>query len=259
MTTYPMGRRVPPDMDHVAKFPAQLRAAPSLTVERKLPLPTWHWSHDQGQEGSCVGHGAGMERAITNTSQNRLLRVLLPSRRYDTIDIWNQAKLVDGFPDTNPGDENGTTVRAAYDVLRDRGPSRVSAMKLVGGKPVPVGGKDPLRSDGAVVNRWATTTDEMRASISAGLPVTIGVNWYSDFDRPVQKGTTMEWWIGLKTGSLGAVRGGHSLCVYGASDKRQGFALKNSWGKAFPLVWVPYTTMQRLLVEDGEATVVVDR
>jgi hypothetical protein len=35
--------------------------------------------------------------------------------------------------------------------------------------------------------------------------------------------------------------------------------VKNSWGRAYPLVWLPYAAMERLLKEDGEATLVTDR
>jgi hypothetical protein len=49
------------------------------------------------------------------------------------------------------------------------------------------------------------------------------------------------------------------VCVYGASDRRQAFAVKNSWGRSYPLAWLPYEVMVELLREDGEATVITDR
>lgn len=260
MYEYPLGRRIPSDFEHVAKYPFRglASAAAPVQVERVLKLPSWHWEHDQGAEGSCVGHGTAMERAITNTAQNVLLRVLgIKARRYDPIDIWNEAKLVDGFSDTNPGDDNGTTVRAGYDVMRDRGPRRVKTMKLVGDAPTPIGEQPPSLPDGAVVNRWATTVDEVRAAIGTGVPVTLGVNWYSSFDSPEQVGREM--WIGRNPETVGIVRGGHCLVAYGASDKRQAVRLKNSWGRFYPLVWLGYGTLERLLKEDGEAAVITDR
>ena len=42
-------------------------------------------------------------------------------------------------------------------------------------------------------------------------PVAIGVNWYEDFDTPVQKGSRS--WIGLDSKQLGKVRGGHCVCL----------------------------------------------
>jgi hypothetical protein len=255
ITRGPLGRVVPPDFDHTSKWALRVRVAER--VERRLALPSWHWTHNQGSEGSCVGHGTAMERAITNGSQNRLARMLRPTRRYDPIDIWNAAKVVDGDPDTNPGDDNGTYVRAAYDVMRDRGPARVRSMKLLDGKPTPVRPAPPDVTDGAIVNRWANSVDDLRSCIGKGVPAVIGVNWYARFDDPTQVGA--EWWMARSDQHLGQVRGGHCVCVYGASDRRQAFAVKNSWGRSYPLAWLPYEVMVELLREDGEATVITDR
>lgn len=257
-----LGRKIPPNFNHVEKWPVKTVTPKTVqTVNKILRLPNWHWTHDQGQEGSCVGHGTGMERAITNTTQNFLLNVLgVKTRRYDTIWIWNRAKAVDPWPDTNPGDDNGTSVHAAYDVMRLEGPVRVKSMHIVNDKPVPIkADSSPTFKDGALVNRWATSVDEMRTCLSQGLPVTIGINWYENFDNPTPIGGQRRADFTIGKGNLGQIRGGHCVCIYGASDTRQAFRVKNSWGRSYPLVWLPYTTMQRLLNEDGEATVVVDR
>jgi hypothetical protein len=244
------------DRSHERKW-AFATAATPFTVERIMTLPAWHWSHDQGYEGSCVGHGTGMERAITNTRQNRLLSILLPTRRYDTIDIWNRAKELDEWSDTNPGDDNGTSVHAGYDVCLQLGLIRVDKMVLVDGIPQPINPRPRDPNEGVSAVRWVSDVDGMRWALKNATPVTIGVNWYTNFDRPKLK-TGYKWpWIG--EGSLGTVRGGHCVAIFAASDKRQAFAVKNSWGADYPLVWLPYTTMQRLLDEQGEAAVSTDR
>lgn len=252
-----LGRREPTDWRHVDRFPfAAVAPATVANAEKVLRLPWWHKSHDQGSEGSCVGHGTAMERAITNTAQNRLTHLVLPTRRYNSIWIWNQAKSIDEWPDTNPGDENGTSVRAAYDVLRTLGAPRVKKMAMVNGVPTPFGESTVDLSEGIAANRWATTVDEIRTAISSGVPVAIGVDWYSNFDNPTRNGR--EWWIG-DTGMLGSIRGGHCVCLYGVSDKRQAFKMKNSWGRDYPEVWLPYIVMQKLLNDNGEAAIVTDR
>lgn len=257
-----LGRKVPTDWRHVERYP--LRSLAYMTVAKvkyTLSLPSWHWSHDQGFEGSCVGHGIVMERSITNTRQNRLMQFLFPSRRYDPIHVWNQAKRIDEWPDTNPGDDNGTSVRAGYDICRTQGLSRVAKMVLdETGRPVPIEARPVNLAEGILYNRWAWTIDEIRTAISLHIPVSIGVNWYSNFDRPIEKpgmfGRT-DHWIG--EGLLGNIRGGHCLTIYGARDDRQAFKLKNSWGRGYPLVFMPYSVMERLLHEDGEAALVTDR
>lgn len=226
-----LGRRKPGDFEHVEKYPFSMVAPESVTVVNKtLKLPSWHWTHDQGGEGACVGYGDSMMMSLLN------------KKRYNPEWLWNEAKKVDEWPDTNPGDDNGTSVRAACDVLRDQGHCLVKTTY-------------PLKAEGIQTNRWAVNVDEMRTGLSKGIPIAIGVNWYENFDNPVKKGK--EDFIGI--GDLGSIRGGHCVCIYGASDKRQAFRVKNSWGKSYPLVWLPYKTMQRLLDEDGEATLVVDR
>lgn len=231
----PLGRREPTDWEHVEKHPYSAIAPCTVaTVNKTLRLPWWHWKHDQGAEGACVGHGSSMMMSLLNNSE-----------RYDPFWLWNESKEIDEWPDTNPGDDNGTSVRASCDVLRKQGHTLWKKNK-------------PLIAAGIQSNRWATSVDEMRTALSQGIPCSIGVNWYELFDEPVKK-PNGEWWIDPSASSLGKVRGGHCVCIYGASDRRKAFRMKNSWGKSYPLVWVPYEYMDTLLDEYGECTLITDR
>jgi hypothetical protein len=232
---FPLGRLEPTDWVHVERYPltaAAVRAAPA-EAERTLVMPRYRAVYDQGREGACVAFASSWMMSILNR------------RRYDPVWLWNRAKEVDEWPDTNPGDDKGTSVRAAMDVLRTNGCCRVYR-----GKTEPCD-----KAEGIVENRWATDVDGIRASIAGGTPVVLGVNWYVNFDKPVKKGT--DWWIG--EGELGVRRGGHAVCLYRVSDRRQAVGLVNSWGMRYPLVWLPYATVERLLRESGEATLVTDR
>jgi hypothetical protein len=241
-----LGRRTPSDFTHVTKFPYGA-VAPVIVkeVNKSLKLPSWHWSWDQGEEGACVGFGTSMMMSVLNEQQARADKLPPYSHLYNARWLWNEAKKIDEFPDTNPGDDNGTTVRAGCDVLRTLGHVRV----LHGvDRPADI-------TQGIKTNRWARTVDEMRTSIASGIPVSIGINWYSNFDTPKVDGNY--WRIG--DGDLGYIRGGHCVCIYGASDRRQAFRVKNSWGRDYPIVWLGYKTMERLLREDGEAALVTDQ
>jgi len=257
-----LGRFIPDDDRHIRGFPAREVLPATVTVVNKtLILPSWHWDHDQWNEGSCVGHGVSMERAISNLAQNRLLAQKPYTRRYDPIDCWDWAKANDEWPETNPGDDNGTSVRAGYEYQRVLGARRIKTTRSIvrgtDGKLVVVDRTyaNDLQ-EGVQTYRWATTVDQMRTALASGIPVVIGVNWYDLCDQP-EKRADGQWWI--RETSWGRIRGGHCVCLYGASDKRQAFRLKNSWGRDYPLVWLPYSVMDRLLQEQGEAALVTDR
>lgn len=50
-----------------------------------------------------------------------------------------------------------------------------------------------------------------QADRPVGVPVIIGINWYSDFDTP-EKDASGRWWV-AKGGIKGSVRGGHCVCL----------------------------------------------
>lgn len=103
----------------------------------------WWYFYNQGFQGACVGFGCSRMMSLLNR------------RRYDSWWLWNEAKEIDEWADTNPGDNNGTSVRAACDVLRVQG-------------HVPLSG--PWRNmvhngEGIDANRWMTTVDEVHAAL----------------------------------------------------------------------------------------------
>jgi len=234
MSRYQLGRLIPADWRHIEKYPyAALAPETVSSVERALDLPGYRQKYDQKKEGACVGFASSWMMSILNR------------RFYDARWLWNKAKEADEWPETNPGDNNGTSVRAAMDVLRAKGHVRIFRGEC----------KPPCLQDGIIENRWATSADQIRTAIASGTPVTLGINWYDNFDKPVKK--DKNYWIG--TGDLGLIRGGHAVCIYRASDKLQAVGIVNSWGMSYPLVLMPYTVLERLLHEAGEATLVTDR
>lgn len=69
----------------------------------------WWGFYDQGAEGACVGFGWSRCMSILNQE--------LYAARW----LWDRGKETDEWPDTKPGDDNGTSVRAAGDVLSKMG------------------------------------------------------------------------------------------------------------------------------------------
>lgn len=70
----------------------------------------WWEFYDQGQEGACVGFG-----------WSRCMTILNEGEIYAPRWLWDRSKEADQWPETNPGDNNGTSVRTAGDILRDSG------------------------------------------------------------------------------------------------------------------------------------------
>jgi hypothetical protein len=176
----PLGRRIPKDFEHVEKYP--ITALP--VIPKRVPvaigvnwypafdkpehrgnkgywvndipghqaprgghcvcllpqavsdLAAWWIWYNQGAEGACVGFGCSRMMSLLNRG------------RFDARWLWNEAKKVDEWPDTNPGDDNGTSVRAACDVLRTKG-------------HVPNHQTKPSLVQGISANRWATKVDEV--------------------------------------------------------------------------------------------------
>jgi hypothetical protein len=237
-SNYVLGRRAPSDWKHVEKYPyAALQVGTVANVNRELKLLGNRALHDQGREGACVGFGASMAMGILNR------------KRYDSRWLWNEAKKIDQWADTNPGDDNGTSVRAAFDVLRTQGHVRLQKGRAF----------LPDLKEGVAANRWARSVDEMRSCIASGTPVVIGVDWFANFDRPQRDAAKGNRYTLPVPAFFGWQRGGHCVCVYGALDKYDSFCIVNSWGMAYPLALLPYKSMERLLMWGGEATLFTDR
>lgn len=151
-------------------------------------LKSWWDFYNQGKQGSCVGYGASRMMSMLNR------------KRYDARWLWDRAKETDEWTETNPGDDNGTSVRAALEVLRVKGHKRSrSATEDV--------------QEGIAAYRWARSANDALFALQNPL-----------YAR------------------LGAV------------------PIKNSWGKSYPrTVWLPLETLDRLIQEDGEVGVIVDK
>lgn len=241
-----LGRRQPPDFEHVEKYP--LSALPLRQQPSQVPVvigvnwysnfdspvkesygrywigrgdlgsvrgghcvclkskardaPTWWDFYDQGYEGACVGFGCSRMMSLLNR------------KRYEARWLWDMAKSRDDWDDTNPGDDNGTSVRAALEVLLHNGhvrwkPSYAPTDSDYQARDQRV----PAESEGISAFRWATTVDEVLDVLNIPL-----------------------------ARELGAV------------------PIYNSWGRSFPhVVWMPGEVLQRLIDENGEVGLVTDK
>ena len=92
----------------------------------------WYTYYNQGQEGACVGFAASRMMSLLNRE------------RYDARWLYKEAQKVDEWEGEN---YEGTSVRAAMDILRNQGHCKVSAGAVV--------------DAGISVNRWAESIDQV--------------------------------------------------------------------------------------------------
>jgi hypothetical protein len=148
-------------LDHTNLGP--LRGGHCVCVKsRKRDPATWWRFYDQGREGACVGFGAS--RAMS----------LLNRRRYYARWLWDKAKLLDEWPDTRPGDDNGTSVRAAMDVLRTLGHVRWTDECARDPDVAARDARAGISTEGIDANRWATTVNEILQAIDLSIAYRLG-------------------------------------------------------------------------------------
>jgi hypothetical protein len=231
------GRLVPPDMDHVVKYGFHLLGIQALThpVEVELDVPDYHDWYDQARFNAqgCVAFSLSNVMSIYNR------------KLYNPMELYWAAQDTDGDPNTTREANNGTYLRAGFHVLKTMGHWEVRD-----GLTLPVS-----LQEGIAAYYWASSIDEARTAL-AGFrrPIDIGVNWYDAFCTPPPDGV-----LGRQK-RWGKIVGGHAICVSGFSDDREAFHLVNTLGPEYPLrTWLPYRIMERLLHEDGEIGIAIDR
>lgn len=202
-TAQPLGRRVPTDWEHVERYPLRALAAQEWPTNVPVPIGIpWHvefdhpvrgndgryrvatdgkltrvrgghcvcllpakvrdlsawWKfYDQGKEGACVGFGLSRMMSLLNR------------HRYDGRWLYQQAQLIDEWEDTPP--EEGTSVRAGLDILRNVGHRRVRGLVRSTSEPNP--------SDGIAANRWATDVADVLATL--GRPGADEIPWTNNW------------------------------------------------------------------------------
>lgn len=113
------------------------------------PDPESSWDfYDQGHEGACVGFGWSRCMSILN------------KELYVARWLWDRAKESDEWPDTNPGDDNGTSVRSAGDVLAKAGHVDWDA-RYADDDYVKREDYEPALDDGVKSFRWAQSVDDV--------------------------------------------------------------------------------------------------
>lgn len=129
----------------------QIRGGHCVCLEPGGEPDTEEWwdFYDQGAEGACVGFG-----------WSRCMTILNEGQLYAPRWLWDRSKEVDQWDETNPGDNNGTSVRSAGGVLRKSG--HVDWQDgYTADDHTDRAGYQPDRADGIQRFRWARSVDDV--------------------------------------------------------------------------------------------------
>lgn len=194
-----------------------LRAALPETVVRK----TRYWPNvagplDQGQTGTCVGHGWKGWMLTAPVVQTK------PQAEPTAFTLYREATHVDEWDGNEDDLQSGTSVRAGAKAVQAHG---------------------YLTSYG-----WAWDVDTIIDWLCVRGPAVLGMAWPEAFFDP-DAGGVVHWPQG------GSIAGGHCFLSLGWDQKRGRFRCLNSWGPRWGQrgrFWIDGETMERLLAADGE-------
>jgi hypothetical protein len=218
----PLGRHVHQD-SRSALYPFRSdiprSAITAQTWARQIPVL------DQGNLGSCTGN------AIVGCAGTSPVFEALPASHPAldeqlAVKVYSRATVLDSAPGSYPPDDTGS----------DGIDASKAAVEL------------------GLFSGYTHCTDlpTMELALQTG-PVAIGINWYSSFDTPDANG-----YVAISRNAY--IRGGHEVEVIGIDPANQLFHAVNSWGTGWGnhgIFSFSYTTMERLLAEDGDCTVPV--
>jgi hypothetical protein len=164
---------------------------------------------NQGSTNSCVGHACA----------HFILSAPLMNHNVDAIALWHRAQEIDEIPG-NEGTNTGTSVRAGFGVLREKG---------------------LITTD----YRWAANADEALRFILTRGPVVVGSKWYPGMGSPMNG-------VMRLSGSPGS--SGHAYLLFGFSPDQDAFMVANSWGAGWAIdgcAFLRYDSLDQLMDGGG--------
>ena len=196
---------------------------------RAVPIETRQWDSnvsvfDQGSLGSCTGNaGVGVLGYLPFYSTLPPDTILNQDL---AISVYSEATVLDSFPGTYPPTDTGSSGIGVARALKAR--------NLISGYLHAFSFLDAL---GALMDH----------------PIIVGTNWYTSMFRPSNDGV-------ISILPTDYVEGGHEYILDGYSEETGRLSFRNSWGIEWGVngkFYMTTSTFQRLLGEDGDATVFV--
>lgn len=208
--------QLPDHKDFLFK-PAPAKKLPPKVDRLTLAISAW----DQGELGSCTGHGIGRVWAHRWLQEGRPF--VMPSRLF----IYYNERVLEG----TVNEDDGASIRDGMKVLskigvphEDLWPYRISQFAK---KPPKTAFDQALTELALQYHAVEETVDAMKAALAAGNPIVGGFNVFQSF-MGADVATTG---IMPMPGKDEKSDGGHCVCFDGYDDRDQTFWVANSWGE----------------------------
>jgi len=202
--------------------PASANFPMSAVLDQAAPVVSRLWPIskvlDQGQQGSCVGHGFSHE----------LIAEPMPHPELDhpyAVGFYYDAQRCDG----------------------QRGGEYPGAKPVYGGTSVLAGAKVARRRGFYTSYHWTTDITDVAAAISQHGPVVVGTKWLQQMFTPGPDG-----FLDVS----GAVAGGHCYLIIGVNIEDGYFTICNSWSASWGdngTAKIRGEDLAKLLDDQGEA------
>ncbi len=187
-----------------------------LTLTRSLTWPRRAPILDQGQLGSCTGNAmAGWLGTDPHGTSKGIDEPL-------AVSLYSDATRLDPYPGAYPPEDTGSSGLAVCKAAQNRG----------------------LLTSYRHAFDFAATLDALTHG-----PIIVGVPWYESMFTPQASG-----YLTIS----GSVVGGHEFLIRGIDPRKKHVLADNSWGYDWGRkgrFWLHWADLERLLSEDGDATV----
>ena len=235
MSTRSYGWR-PPLSDRRDYRLARSRSARTLadiiSLRSRMPV-VW----DQGDIGSCTGHGTAAAIVYDRTKQG--LPGIMPSR----LMLYYDGRI----PDHTTGSDAGASIR---DVVKQAAAIGYASESLwpyverkVCVKPTNAAYKAALPQAGLLYRAVDRTLGGMQVALAGGLPVVIGITLYESCESQAVEISGV-----VPVPAKGeAPVGGHCMTVVGYDRGRGVFEVRNSWGASWGdkgYCWLPFALLR---------------
>lgn len=196
---------------------------PLKSILKPQSLKLWRYWNDNGWWGDQGSVPQCVAYAWTHWLEDGPITHSEVAPIVQPAELYAEAQKIDEWPGEN---YDGTSVRAGAKVLQSKG--FISSYY------------------------WASTVSEIADAILNNGPVVVGTNWYYDMFEPINDVIYPN----------GVVAGGHAYIINGVNLKKGLFRIKNSWGRSWGgdgRVWMQIEDFEKLLNEDGEACLAVEK